>query len=178
MYQEEVADLTAAHLREHIGALLTATQAIYNDKVVLQHPKAIETANLVGGVYNADPTAMPAYAVDIVNKQFAGDAQAGLWLFLYEGHIAGVLSGASESSVNAAIKRHEQATEKFVKSHQHMHSLASAMGNDFRIVELGFSGAAFSGAEQVNAQNDRELWIAGFRIDLTWVVSEDGPGDY
>jgi len=178
MYQEEVANLTAAHLREHIGALLDATQAIYNDKVVLQNPKAIETANLVGGVYNAAPDAMPAYAVDIISKAFAGDAQAGLWLYLYEGHISGVLSGASESAVNAAIKRHEQATERFVKSHQHLHSLTSGLGNDFRIVELGFSGAAFSGAEQVNSQNDRELWIAGFRIDLTWVVSENGPGDY
>jgi len=178
MYQEEVANLTADHLREHIGVLLDETQAIYNDKVVLQNPKAIETANLVGGVYNADPTAMPAYAVDIIDKTFAGDASAGLWLYIYGGHIAGVLSGASESSVNAAIKRHEQAVERFVKSHNHLHSLASALGNDFRIVELGFVGSAFSGAEQINAKDDRELWIAGFRIDLNWVLSEDGPGDY
>jgi hypothetical protein len=178
MYQEEVADLTAAHLREHIGALLDAVQSIYNDKVVLQNPKTIETANLVGGVYNADPNEMPAYAIDIIEKKFAGDAQAGLWLYIYNGHIAGVLSGSSESAVNAAIKRHEQAAERFVKSHSHIHSLTSLLGNDFRIVELGFAGAAFSGAEQINAQQDRELWIAGFRIDLQWVVSEDGPGDY
>ena len=178
MYQEEVADLTAAHLREHLGALLDSTQLIYNDKVVLQNPKVIETANLVGGVYNADPNEMPAYAIDIISKSFAGDATEGLWIYAYVGHIAGVLSGGSEASVNAAIKRHEQATERFVKSHNHMHSLQSQKGNDFKIIELGFSGAAFSGAEQVNAQNDRELWIAGFRIDLVWVVSEDGPGDY
>lgn len=178
MYQEEVANLTAEHLRSHIGALLDSVAALYEDKVVLQNPKSIETANLVGGVYNADPNEMPAYAVDIISKAFAGESTDGLWLYSYDGHIAGVLSGGSEAFVNAAIKRHEQATERFIKSHRHMHTMPSAKGNDFRIIEIGFSGAAFSGAEQINAANDRELWIAGFRIDLLWIVSEDGPGDY
>ena len=178
MYQEEIANLTADHLRTHIEALLAATSSIYNDKVVLQNPKSIETANLVGGVYNAKPDEMPAYAVDIVSKAFAGDAQASLWLYTYEGHIAGVVSGGSEATVNASVKRHEQSVEKFVKSHQHHHSIESALGNDFRIVELGFSGAAFSGAELVEERDDRQVWIAGFRIDLTWVISEEGPGDY
>jgi len=178
MYQEEVADLTAVHLRSHIGALLSSVSTIYADKVKLQKPKSIETANLVGGVYNANPDEMPAYAVDIISKAFSGVSPEGLWLYSYDGHIAGVISGGSEATVNAMIKRHEQAVEMFVKSHQHLHQTGSTLGNDFKIIELGFSGAAFSGAEQVNAANDRELWIAGFRIDLVWIVSEDGPGDY
>jgi len=178
MYQEEIADITADHLRSHIITYLTQVSAVYGDSVHLEPPKSIETANLVGGVYNAKLNEMPAYAVDIISKAFAGETNEGLWLYTYDGHIAGVLSGMSEESVNDAIKRHEQAVETFVKAHQYMHQTVSALGNDFSIRELGFAGAAFSGAELVDEQDGREYWIAGFRIDLIWVVSEGGPSDH
>jgi hypothetical protein len=56
-----------------------------------------------------------------------------------------------------------------------MHKTGSSFGDDFRIHELGFAGAAFSGAELVDEEEGREFWMAGFRIDLVWVVSESGP---
>lgn len=178
MYQEEVAKLTATHLREHINDYLDELQRRYPDSVKMQYPKSVETDNLVGGVYNAKTDAMPAYAVDIISKAFAGQNNDGLWLYSYEGHVAGVVSGGDEAAVNALIKRHEQAAEMFVKRHEFMHQTESELENDFRLHELGFVGAAFSGAEEVSDRQDRQVWIAGFRIDLIWVVSEDGPSQH
>jgi hypothetical protein len=175
MFQEEVADLTADHLREHIRALLDEISAHYDDGVQLVTPKSIETDNLVGGVYSSKVGSMPAYAVDIINKTFAGESPEGLWIYAYDGHIAGIVSGSSEEVVNKSVKRHEAATELFVKRHEFMHALESPKGQDFRLRELGFTGAAFSGAEMVDEENNRQTWIAGFRIDLLWLVSEFGP---
>jgi hypothetical protein len=178
MYQEEIADLTAEHLRSHMQEYLDAVKAIYADKIEMTFPKAIETANLVGGVYNATQKAMPAYAVDIIDKVFTEHSD-NLWLYQYNGHIAGVISASNEDSANKIVKRHEQATEMFVKRHDHFHQTAAKkVGNDFLIVGLGFTGAAFSGAEKIDEAENRETWIAGFRIDLVWIVSEDGPGDH
>lgn len=177
MFQEEVADLTAKHLRTHIEAYLQEVSDVYSDKIKLQMPKAIETANLVGGVYNTTRNKMPAYAVDIIEKADAGQTTEGLWLRNYTGHIAGIVSAESESNANALVKRHEQAVELFVNRHQFMHQMASVLGQDFTIIELLFVGAGFSGAEQVEEGN-REGWIAGFRIELIWVVSEPGPDQH
>jgi hypothetical protein len=178
MYQEEIANLTATHLRDHIGAYLTEVNAIYHDGVKLQFPKTIETANLVGGVYNTTTDKMPAYAVDIIEYTFDGVDPEGLYLYNYSGHIAGVVTGGAEATVNAIIKRHEQAVALFVKRHLHFHQMTSQLGNDFRIIEFNFFGSAFSGAERVDEKNQRQIWIAGFRTDIVWAVSEGGGGDH
>lgn len=178
MFQEEIADLTANHLATHIRAYLDAVQALYPDNVVLQSPKSIETANLAGGVYNATPDEMPAIAVDIIDVEFSTATAEGLWLYKYSGHIAEVVSGNSETNVNREIKRHQQAVEKWVNDHQYLHQLTSTLGNDFKLIALGFLGSAFSGAEKVNERDDRPMWIAGYRIDLEWFVSQPGPNDH
>jgi hypothetical protein len=175
MYHEEIGIITTEHLRSHIGDYLTELEARYGDGVKLQLPKAIEHANLVGGVYNAELTGMPAYAVDVTEKSFSQVSNNGLWEYNYNGHIAGIITANSESSANAIVKRHEQAVEIFVKRHQFMHQQeAQVVGNDFSIVELGFVDAAFSGAEEVQAAT-KMVWVAGFRITLLWILSEDGP---
>lgn len=175
MYQEEIAIITVEHLRSHIGDYLSELEARYGDGVKLQNPKTIEHANLVGGVYNAALTAMPAYAIDITDKVFSGGTNNELWEYAYNGHIAGIVTGGSEAAVNTIVKRHEQAVEMFIKRHSFMHQTQNqVVGNDFRIVELGFVDAAFSGAEQVQ-DAQRMVWVAGFRTTLIWIVSEDGP---
>jgi len=174
MYAEEVAILTAKHLREHIQDYLDYVQQLHHDSVKIQMPKSIETDNLVGGVYNTKLDAMPAYAVDIISKAFT-ERLEDLWLYSYDGHIAGVVSGQDEVAVNRLIKRHEAAAEMFVKRHEFMHQVQSELGADFSIRQLGFTGAAYSGAELVEERDNRQVWMAGFRIDLIWIVSEDGP---
>lgn len=178
MYQEEIANLTADHLRTHLTAYLAEVQARYNDAVKMQFPKSIQTDNLVGGVYNAAVGNMPAYAIDVITKAFAGENINSLWLYNYEGHIAGIVSAQGEVAANKLAKRHEQVVETFVKQHEFMHQTQSALGNDFRLQGLGFAGAGFSGAEMIDEENDRQTWIAGFRVDLLWVVSENGPGQH
>lgn len=177
MYQEEVAEIVEQHLRTHLAAYLAEVSALYGDGIKLQMPKSIETSNLVGGVYNATPEQMPAYAIDIIDKQFLGEVADSLWTYGYNGHIAGVVSAGSESAANKLVKRHEQATELFIRRHNFMHQLQSSKGNDFRFKELGFAGAAFSGAELADETN-RQVWIAGFRIDLLLVISESGPDQH
>jgi hypothetical protein len=175
MYQEEIAIITTEHLRLHIVDYLAELEARYGDGVKLQNPKSIEHANLVGGVYNAALSDMPAYAVDIVDKVFSGGSNNSLWEYAYNGHVAGILTAGSEAAVNTIAKRHEQAVEMFIKRHENMHQIENQVeGNDFRIIELGFVDAAFSGAEQVQDAT-RTVWVAGFRTSLMWIVSEDGP---
>lgn len=184
MFQEEIGDLTAKHLRTHINAYLAAVQTLHADQVKLQNPKAIETANLVGGVYNTATDRMPALAVDVLNKAYAGNPE-NLWLYNYEGHIAGVISALDEVTANLIIKRYEEAVETFIREHANCHfdpdttgPFTSQLGSDFSIMELQFAGAAFSGAEELETVNDNTIWIAGFRIDLNWILSEAGPSNH
>jgi len=183
MFQEEIANLTADHLRSHLEAYLTAVQTLHADQIKLQIPKSIETANLVGGVYNTTTTKMPAYAVDVLDKAFTPNSE-DLWLYTYDGHIAAVFSGLDEEAVNIICKRNEEATERWVRDHLNCHfgevgsPFASTTQSDFKIIEMSFLGAAFSGAEELETINDRTIWIAGFRIDLNWILSEAGPGNH
>lgn len=187
MYQELVANYTRDHLRSHLPALLEAVQDEFQDRyadgIVLQVPKHIETDNLVGGVYSTDVTKMPAYAIDIIEKNFSQETSEGLWLYSYSGHIAGVIAASSEVAANKIVKRHETATERFVKSHTILHGYDPQDADptdqsDFRITGFGFVGAAYSGAEMIDNENNRETWIAGFRIDMLWIVSENGPDQH
>jgi hypothetical protein len=133
----------------------------------------------VGGVYNAELNAMPAYAVDVTNKTFSAVTDSGLWEYAYDGHIAAIISAGSEQAANTIIKRHEQACEMFVKRHQFMHQTqAQVAGNDFSIRTLAFADAAFSGAEEVPAETNKYVWVAGFRISLVWILSEEGSNDH
>jgi|SRR6185503_15586574 len=185
MFQEEVADLTAEHLRTHIEALLAEIQTRHGDSVRLLLPKSIETQNLVGGVYNTTFKNMPAYAVDVIEKSFAGESADSLWLYRYDGHIAGVMGGNDEENVNKSCKRHEAAVEQFVRNHLNFHhdpELKTQINSDFDVIGFEFLGAAYSGAEEISGEvaqgEGNKLWIAGFRIDLAWVVSEQGPGNH
>lgn len=175
MYHEEIGIYTTEHLRSHIGAYLAELEARYADGVRLMIPKRIEHANLVGGVYNAPLDQMPAYAVDVTDKQFSQITDSGLWEYMYNGHIAGIIMANDESAANTIVKRHEQACEMFVKQHQFMHrKQADVEGNDFSLMELGFVDAAFSGAEEVS-EGTKTVWVAGFRVTLVWITSEEGP---
>jgi hypothetical protein len=172
MFQEEIAAYTASHLRVHIGGYLSEIQAVKNDGIKLALPKTVETANLVGGVYAAKLDALPAYAIDIIEKDFIPNPD-DLWLYQYTGHIAALISANSEESANKIIKRHEQAVEKFVRIHNLLHEHKEAL---WTVREMGFGGAGFSGAELVAEDVEkRKLWVAGFRIDLVWLISEEGP---
>jgi len=178
MYTEEIGIITVEHLRLHIAGYLADLEIRYGDGVKLQPPKAIEHANLVGGVYNTDYKGMPAYAVDITDKAFGQLTAESLWEYNYNGHIAGIINANSEASANTIIKRHEQAVEMFVNQHRYMHQVeAQITGNDFSITQLGFVDAAFSGAEAVQDAT-KTTWVAGFRITLVWITSEGGPDQH
>jgi len=177
MYQEKIAQITEDHLRTHIAALLADANAQFpdDDVATLVVPKTITSASRVGGVAQDLPKLLPMYAVDCMSKSFGGEVE-DLWLYAYDGHIAGMVSAQSQETVDQLCKRHASAVERFVRNHQFLH-LAS--NDEFTIREFFFVASDFSGAEEFGQRdNKKPLWLGAFRIDVRWVTSEDGANDH
>jgi len=171
MFQEQIAKLTADHLRTHIGAYLAAISAEYTAKegVTLTVPKSIEYSSLVGGMMTEFDKILPQYGVDVLSKVIGEDIE-NLFTYNYLGQINGLVSATSRDAVDKLCTRHARAVEQFIKQHQFMHN---ENNTNYRILGVGFAGLEFSGAENLGTYNDREVWIAGFSIDIIWATSED-----
>lgn len=170
MWQEEIADYTAAHLRTHIVAYLEAIEAEKADNFKLRPPQGIETENLVGGVYSVDVNKLPAYAVDVMNKSYVGVGDDA-YLYSYDGHIAIIVSANTEAAANIIVKRHLRAAEKFVREHQFLHQ-TTVVTDQCSLHEFGFAGMALSGAALIEDAAKKKTWVAGGRIDVLWVTRE------
>lgn len=173
MFQEDLAAYTADHLREHIRTYIEAVNDRYTaiDREVVRSKIYIETASLAGGVMSVDLEKLPAYAIDCLDKQ-AIDVSEDLYTYQYNGHIAGVVIATSQNSADHLVKRHESAVELFVRQHELLHQRSS---DYFKILRFFFIGSAFSGAELEGETKRTQNWIAGFRVDVGWITSEDGP---
>jgi len=176
MFQEDLAAYTADHLREHIEAYVEAINNRFpaTDREVVRTPVLIETSSLAGGVMAVELEKLPAYAVDCLDKQFI-DVSENLYTYQYTGHIAGVVIANSQKSADHLVKRHESAVEKFIREHELLHKLTNA---DFTILRFYFLASAFSGAELEGETKRTQNWIAGFRCDVNWIVSESGPSQH
>lgn len=176
MFQELLGKICADHLRTHIRDYLDEVASWTPDQTsTLIVPKRIDVAGQVGGVVGELDKALPAYALDVQTKEFAGNPD-GLWLYSYVGHIAGMVTAGSEEEAGRQVKRHQAAVELFVRRHQFMH----LESNDYFSIRLfAFLDSDFSGAEQVQVPpRDRTIWVDAFRIDFQLDVSEDGPDDH
>ena len=176
MFQEDLAYLTSNHLREHIKVYLAAVDARYsgNKKVPLVVPKTIEVASVVGGMMKDFDKILPAYGIDVVNIVAAEDASS-LWSYEYLGQINGLVSASSQSLVDAMIKRHANAVERFVREHLFLHQPT----NDyFKIVNFVAGNLEFSGAEELGEVEGKETWLGAFSLNVSWFTSEDGPSDH
>ena len=175
MFAEEIAKVTADHLRSHIEAYLTAVAAEFtgSEIVTLVVPKSITVASLVGGVIQQLPDTTPAYAVDCMNDSFAGIAD-DLYIYEYDGHISGLVAAGDEFTVNRMVKRHAKAVYNFINNHLFLHRDTTYQAK-FTFHGMGFLDTVLSGSELVDDTNNREIWIAGFRHNVLWTVSQDGP---
>lgn len=171
MYQEEIASTTADHLRTHIKDYLNAVSAKHSDKLSLVVPRSIDSASIVGGMISELPTKLPAYAIDCLNKSFAGTDE-NLFIYQYQGQINGMVAAASQDHVDKLTKRHSAAVEWFIREHLGLHALS---GDGFTLLEFDYVETDFSGAELVDESADRELWLGAFSINVFWFTSEDGP---
>jgi hypothetical protein len=165
MYQEQLAKLTADHLRTHIKAYLAEIAAGFDAKnqVPLVVPKAIETASAVGGLIQDFDKILPRYGVDVFGKD-AGATDDSLNSWVYSGQIVGVVHGSSQSSVDKIVKRHMAAVELFIARHRLLHL---EKNNYYSILNFGFVANETSGAEAIG-----DLWIAGFTFECIWITSE------
>lgn len=172
MFQEDLAKITADHLRTHVAGYLASVAARYSDVVPLVNPTEIIVASAVGGMIQEFDQILPKYAVDVFGKQFAESGE-DLFTWQYSGQISGLISANSQDSADKLVKRHAASVEAFIMDHLHLHQTSSSPWVDnFYIVSFGFSNSDYSGAEFAGTVNDREIWIAGFSYDCIWLVSE------
>lgn len=178
MYQLDIADITADHLRGHIAAYLTRINASYDKPANLQVPQQIDTASMAGGVMAVRLDKLPAYAVDCIGKAVAGTSD-NLIEFQYDGHIAGTILAPTKAEADILVKRHEAAVELFIREHMYLHQRHDTpLSDKFMLREMGFVSSNFSGALLEKPDDEREIWLAGFVINMLWVTSEDGPQDH
>lgn len=172
MFQEQIAKLTAEHLRTHIRDYLDTIDSKFSgtDKVELRTPQ-IDVRSLAGGLLVADLDKIPRYSVDCINKSLMQSTDS-LWTYQYEGSIAGLISAGDLTSSDRMVKRHAGAVELFLKQHQFFKGISQ--GDDFLVIELAFSSTNLSGSMEV----EKDLWVAGFSTSIFWAVSEDGPGQH
>jgi hypothetical protein len=177
MYQEDIARETTRHLREHIKDYLDDIWAQYTGEltVPLVVPKRIDISSSVGGMINEFDQILPQYGIDILGKAFSPTDES-LWSYEYPGQINGLVHGGSRESVDLLIGRHARAVEFFIRQHKLLHEFKT---NNFSLLELAFAGVDFSGAEEmVDSESGGTTWLAGFSINASWFLSEDGPDDH
>lgn len=174
MFQEDIADWTATHLRTHIEAYLDEVNGRFSIPATLVLPKSIESTSVVGGLISSYNEILPQYGIDCADKEFS-EAIGDLYTYQYTGQINGMLHGTSRQAVDTAIKRHGAAVELFIKRHQFLHEYVT---DDFSFLELAMGTVSFSGAEDLGVVDGRQLWLAAFSIDVAWFTSEAGPGQH
>lgn len=174
MYGEDLGRYTADHLRTHIKDYLNQVQLRYGgDQVVtLVVPKSIEFTSVVGGTISEFDKILPQYGIDVLGKSPSQD-DTSLWSYEYAGQINGVVHAGSREAAHYLMSRHATAVEHFIKEHSILHDFNNP---NFKIIEFVFAGTDFSGAEDIS--EDQSLWLAGFSINCSWFVSEDGPGQH
>jgi hypothetical protein len=178
MFAEEICKVTADQLRSHIGGYLAEIDSEFTGTEIVQLsvPKTIDVAAVVGGVIQELPSKTPAYAVDCLGYSFAGIAE-DLYIYAYEGHISGLVAAGDEMTVNRMVKRHAKAVFKFIHNHLYLHN-DTTYSSKFRILGFEFADTAFSGSEMVDDSNNRQIWLAGFRHNILWTLSQDGQSQH
>lgn len=176
MFHEQLAKITADHLRSHIKAYLGEVSAGFtgSESTTLIVPKKIDPASVVGGMITEYDKILPQYGIDVLGKTISQDDVA-LFAYEYAGQINGLVHSGSREAVDRLVKRHATAVELFIRRHQYLHQ---PVNTGFKFLEMVFAGIDFSGAEDLGEHNNRTVWLAGFSINVSWFTSEDGPIDH
>lgn len=186
MYYRLIASITRDHLREHLPAALEAAQAdaaLVESNVTLPVPKVFDVASYVGGVAGLSMKGdFPVLSIDSYNKALAPDKD-DFWSYRYDGHITGMVGGSNPRVVEMQAKGYGGALESIIKAHaiQPYSNSFDPSGLPFMFTEFAFLRAEFFGAAAVDVEErgkTAKLWIDGFRIEVAWKVSENGPGQH
>ena len=176
MFQEPIGKLTAEHLREHITGYLADIEAEHTgqDAIKLQVP-TISDKTLVGGVMAADIDELPLMGVDCVEKQEIPSGES-LYFYQYDGAIVGLIRGPDSSVTDRMVKRYAGAAERYVRDHLYLHRAdLDLVTEPFSIREFVYLKTSFSGSMEVQLEEQRLVWIAGFTCEVSWFTSEDAP---
>jgi hypothetical protein len=170
MFQEAIAKQTAEYLRGHLEEYLqtVASRFTGTDRLTLKVPD-IKSSTLVGGAMQADIKDLPAIGVDCLDKQEIPSGES-LCYYQYDGAIAGLISASSAGDVDRLAKRHASAIELFVREHQFLHQFSTP---DFSMREFIYVNTTFSGAIQLELEEEKPIWVDGFTHNVLWITSED-----
>lgn len=175
MYDEFISKYTADHLRTHINAYLSTVNNSLPTQIKLATPKSIESASVVGGLFTTFDEILPQYGIDIMGKTFIPEGR-DLYTFEYLGQINGLVHAGSQQEVDKQVKRHSAAVELFVRNHQFLHQYVET--NYFQLLEFTFLTVEWSGGEELPEVDGRSQWMAGFSMNVAWLLSEEGPGQH
>ena len=165
MFLYPIALATSEHLRQHLQAYLAEFSTLYGIGLFL--PTKIMVSSELGGVEGEN--ALPVYAVDAYTKTFSEQDEYDLNTWVYQGQITGLLGATTPDEVNKLVKGHSAACEKFAKEHKNI----SISGAGYNVMEMTYTIVETSGGQQVD-NDGTEYWLAAFKVDLFWNVSEDG----
>lgn len=170
MFQESIARETAEHLRTHLsGYLQTIAQSFTgSDRLTLKVP-TVGSTTLVGGVMQAKMEELPIIGVDCLEKQDVPSGES-LCYYQYDGAIAGLFSASSSGDVDRIAKRQAGAVEKFIRDHRFLHELHPS---DYMLREFLYVSTSFSGAIEIDLEDEKPLWVDGFTMNVLWITSED-----
>lgn len=173
MFQEQISELTAQHLRTHINSYLSELQAetTGSSKLRLKVPEVI-SASLVGGMIQTEVSRLPLIGIDCLDKDLIPSNES-LNLYQYSGAIVGMVTASDGDSADRLVKRYARVCEKFIKEHLNFHENFETNTKPFSFREFLFSSTRFSGSMEVGEEDERS-WIAGFAIEVLWITSEDG----
>lgn len=178
MFHEDIAQITADHLREHIAVLLDGINARYPEATNLVVPKSVEVTSVVGGLFTQYDKILPQYGIDILTKELAPTSES-VYTYLYSGQINGMVHGRSQDAVDKMTHRHGAAVEQFVREHLTLHQVPEPFSTkEFTILEFDFAGIEWSGAEDLGEVEGVQIWLGAFSLNTLWLVSEEGPGQH
>jgi hypothetical protein len=184
VFHRLVGSITRDHIREHLPTYLEQASALQDMAIRLPLPKSFEVASFVGGVAGVkDRNDFPALSIDAYSKT-ASSTNEDFYIYRYDGQITGMVASDNPETVEQLAKGYETALEMFIRDH--VYEPVSASFNKasipFKLLEFGYVRSEFFGAATVEPEQEkgrnRRMWIDGFRIELAWLVSEDGAGQH
>lgn len=161
MYERQLAIITKEHLMTHLATYLELFGGV-------AMPKRVEISSVIGGVIK--PATLPIYALDCLTKQLS-ETNEDLNTFIYSGQITGLVGGRTPEIVDDQIKDHKAACEHFVTEHLSIATPSPDLEN-FLILAFAFASSDTTGALQVDVDPKTPFWVAGFDIQISWLVSE------
>jgi hypothetical protein len=184
LYYRLVASVTRDHIKDHLAAYLAIAEDAQDKKVKLLLPKRFDVASYVGGVVGltmTDSKSFPAVAIDALTRTESPTPE-NLYTYRYDGQINFMVNGSNPESVELQAKGYLAAFDMFANDHEFwpLDNAYDQSDLPFKFTGFGVTRSAHFGAANVPAEEGKatRVWIDGGTLEISWLVSEAGPGQH